>query len=205
VSYVSTVSEPPVRAKQDEVVAAPARRFLRSPPSWAVWSLLAVAGLLVWGWAVSFPFVWDDTNLIVKNPYLRHRGFLWQALQQDFWTLTNSPKPSGMYRPLVLWSYWLELRLWGPSPAGFHLTGVLLHLGNTGLVLALARRLGFGRGSAVVAALLFLFTPFRSKPLPTSLRARICWPAPGCCWAPWVGWAPGGSAGRRRWACCSGC
>jgi hypothetical protein len=196
VSYVSTVSEPPVRAKQDEVVAAPARRFLRSPPSWAVWSLLAVAGLLVWGWAVSFPFVWDDTNLIVKNPYLRHRGFLWQALQQDFWTLTNSPKPSGMYRPLVLWSYWLELRLWGPSPAGFHLTGVLLHLGNTGLVLALARRLGFGRGSAVVAALLFLFHPVQIEAV-ANIASRADLLASAGLLLGTLGWL---GTGWQRWA-----
>jgi tetratricopeptide (TPR) repeat protein len=44
------------------------------------------------------------------------------------------------YRPLLELSFWIDNLLWGMEPRMMHLENVLLHVANTGLVFALARR-----------------------------------------------------------------
>jgi hypothetical protein len=66
------------------------------------------------------------------------------------------------YRPLVFLSYALDWTNWGLDAAGFHLTNVLLHAGNTMLVYALARRVG-DAAVAGVAALVFALHPVNQE------------------------------------------
>jgi tetratricopeptide (TPR) repeat protein len=56
------------------------------------------------------------------------------------------------YYPLVFTSLWIDHRLFGLDPMGYHVVNVLLHLANAGLVLLLARRLAIP-GAGFVAAL----------------------------------------------------
>jgi hypothetical protein len=63
------------------------------------------------------------------------------------------------YRPLVSASFAFDLALWGLRPFGYHLTNVVLHAVATVGLLTLARALGLGHASAVLAALLFALHP----------------------------------------------
>jgi hypothetical protein len=58
------------------------------------------------------------------------------------------------YRPAGFVSFAIDWALWGARPAGYHVTSILLHLLNTWLVFALARRL-LSVEMAVLAAALF--------------------------------------------------
>ena len=62
------------------------------------------------------------------------------------------------YRPLAFLSHGADWELWGAQPIGFHLTNVLLHAANTGLVFAIGRRL-LSPLWACAAALLFGLHP----------------------------------------------
>jgi hypothetical protein len=62
------------------------------------------------------------------------------------------------YRPLTFLSHALDWEIWRMNAAGFHLTNVGLHAGNSVLVFALGRQLA-GRAMAVVAGLLFALHP----------------------------------------------
>ena len=64
------------------------------------------------------------------------------------------------YRPLAVLSFALDYKLWGlDTPAGWQLTNLLVHLGVTLGVYALARTLGLARWAATLAAAVFTLHP----------------------------------------------
>ena len=89
--------------------------------------------------------VWDDRILTNAEP-VRDVSGLWQI-----WFSPSAIGEEGHYWPLVYTTFWLEHKLWGYTPAGYHLVNVLLHLANTLLLWHLLRRLAMP-GAWVVAA-----------------------------------------------------
>lgn len=67
------------------------------------------------------------------------------------------------YRPLTNLTYWVDGRLWGDNPAGFHATNWLLHAAVTLLVFEVAAALGTGAWGAGIAGLLFAAHPMHTE------------------------------------------
>jgi protein O-mannosyl-transferase len=127
----------------------------------AVTLVVAAAALLAYAGTLAYEFVWDDTLLIQRSYQLHHWRDLWPALTAHFWAEVQ--ESSHYYRPLITLSFFLDVKLWGVNPLGFHLTNVLAHLGVSLAVLALARKL-VGHGIAAgAAALLFALHPLHSE------------------------------------------
>ena len=95
---------------------------------------------MLWG-----GFIWDD-NLCIKINVVRDVSGLWAI-----WFFPSAIEAEEHYWPLVYTTFWLEHKLWGFDPMGYHIVNVLLHLGNTLLVWHLMRRLAVP-GAWVVAA-----------------------------------------------------
>ena len=95
---------------------------------------------MLWG-----GFVWDD-DLFIKVDPVRDVSGLWQI-----WFSPSAIEKEGHYWPLVYTTFWLEHKLWGFDPTGYHIVNVLLHLANTLLVWHLVRRLAVP-GAWMVAA-----------------------------------------------------
>ena len=112
-----------------------------------VLAILAL-GLLV---AVSyFPatqagFVWDDEVFTSAEP-IRSVSGLWQI-----WFSPSDIPSEGHYWPIVYTTFWLEHKLWGFAPVGYHVVNILLHLVNTLLLWRLMLRLSVP-GAWVIAA-----------------------------------------------------
>ena len=110
--------------------------------------LVAVCYLpaMLWG-----GFVWDD-NLCIKVDPVRNVSGLWQI-----WFSPSDIEEEKHYWPLVYTTFWLEHKLWGFDPTGYHVVNVLLHLANTLLLWRLVRRLAVP--GAWVAAAVFAVHP----------------------------------------------
>ena len=109
-------------------------RGLARPGAPAVLAL----GLLVVGSylpAFSAGFVWDD-RIFTGARAVRDWSGLW-----SIWFSPSEIENEAHYWPLVYTTFWLEHKLWGYAPAGYHAVNVLLHLANTLLLWRLAGRL----------------------------------------------------------------
>jgi len=119
--------------------------------------LLAVA---VYATALPNGFVYDDWDLILTNSWLKSGPFL-DVLRLGYWE--GSRGGSFYYRPVVSLSYWIDHRLWGEWPPGYHLTNLLLHAGASLLLLALARRWLPSPRAALAAAAIFAVHPVHTQ------------------------------------------
>jgi tetratricopeptide (TPR) repeat protein len=77
---------------------------------------------------------WDDWKNIVLNPH--YRGFTWENLRWMF-----STTHMGHFQPLSWMTLALDYEIWGMMPFGYHLTNVVLHAANAGLVCVLCMSL----------------------------------------------------------------
>lgn len=116
-------------------------------PAWP-W-LLPVVALLLWLPALSGPFQFDDYNVIVDQPAVHSLQAWWRSLPG--------------IRPLLKLSYALNRSL-APDPFGFHLTNLLIHALNGGLLYAwLGRTCLLNRPAQLAATLLWFLHPAQTE------------------------------------------
>jgi protein O-mannosyl-transferase len=110
--------------------------------------LLAAATIVVYSPALRGGFLGDDELLITNNSLVRSpdglRQIWFTSSAVDYWPLTNT-------------SFWLEWRVWGLNPTGYHVTNLILHLVSMLLLWAILDLLGVP--GAFLAAFLFAIHP----------------------------------------------
>ncbi|MGA2280237.1 MAG: tetratricopeptide repeat protein [Verrucomicrobiota bacterium] len=121
----------------------------------AVLCLLLVAVTLVVYWPVTrCDFVnYDDSDYFFSNPHVL-AGLSPANLG---WAFTTGF--GGNWHPLTWLSLMLDASLFGPGPAGPHLTNLLFHLADTALVFLLFRRLTAANWRSAFVAALFALHP----------------------------------------------
>jgi tetratricopeptide (TPR) repeat protein len=94
---------------------------------WPVFSAAALVALLLYLPTLRYGFVWDDGVLILNNPSLDQTNPV-KLLTKGFW---NNPEVErgqadlSYYRPLTNLSLYVDRKVWGLRPAGYHLTNVV--------------------------------------------------------------------------------
>jgi hypothetical protein len=120
----------------------------KSFPSLAGSGVIFALALAFYWPAIHNGFIWDDSAMVTGNDLVKMAGglsYLWfSTVPVDYFPLTYS-------------SFWLEYRIWGPAPLGYHVTNILLHAGSAVLLWRLLARLKIP--GAFLAALLFLLHP----------------------------------------------
>ena len=135
----------------------------RARPRWLRELLLPAGVLLLLAFAAHAPalrggFVWDDDVYVTANPYLEDHAGL-----QSIWlrpgTILQAYPGRGIDAliPLTFTTLWLEHRLWGAEPVGYHAVNIAFHALAAALLWVLLRRLGVP--GAWLAAALFAVHP----------------------------------------------
>jgi len=119
-----------------------------SKRDWIFCLILAVITMLAYQPAWQGGFVWDDEPNIA-SPELRSLDGLRRIWFQ--------PRATQQYQPLHYSSSWLQQRLMGNSPTGYHFVNLLLHIGCVVLVLKILRFLRVP--GAELAAIIFALHP----------------------------------------------
>jgi len=100
--------------------------------TWWLALLLLVGTVLAYLPVWHAGLIWDDRGFIMDNPLIRRADGLWR-----FWFST---KPVDYY-PVTSTMWWIEWRLWGGNPMGYHVVNVLLHALGAVLLWRLLARL----------------------------------------------------------------
>jgi hypothetical protein len=82
-------------------------------------SLILIATCIAYLPALSGGFVWDD-EMYVTKPGLRTAACLWRIWFQ--------PQTTAQYYPVLYSAFWMQYKLWGDVPVGYHLVNLILHL-----------------------------------------------------------------------------
>jgi Flp pilus assembly protein TadD len=109
---------------------------------------LLAAVLLVYRPALHGAFLWDDKAHVTRADLRSWHG-LWRI-----WFDVGSTQ---QHYPLVHTAFWVQHRLWGDAPFGYHVVNVLMHFGVAALAAVALRRLAVP--GATLAAALFALHP----------------------------------------------
>lgn len=97
-------------------------------------------------------FVWDDDDYVTANPTLRSADGL-----RRIWL---EPGAVPQYYPLTFTSLWIDYRVWGEQPFGYHAVNLALHLGSAFLLWRIFSAWWNPRTAWILAAL-FASSPTR--------------------------------------------
>ncbi len=88
-------------------------------------SLIGLTAIVAYLPALQAGFIWDDDDYIENNVALQ----TWSGVLRIWSDPTSIPQ----WYPLVHTSFWIEYRLWGPDPLGYHINNLILHLASCGM------------------------------------------------------------------------
>jgi len=111
--------------------------------AWFVGALLMAVTFLAYLPVWRAGFIWDDDTLLLRNSGIQTPGALAELWKRDF--------------PLATTTLWLEWRLCGLNPLGYHLVNVLLHALSAVALWRVLTRLRIP--GAVIAAAIFAVHP----------------------------------------------
>jgi tetratricopeptide (TPR) repeat protein len=114
----------------------------------AAFLVLAAATFAAYWPALGAGFIWDDEGHVTR-PDLRSLAGLGRI-----WFRLGATQ---QYYPVLHSAFWIEHRLWGGSPLGYHLCNLVLHAVAAFLFFGLLRRLAVP--GALLAGLLFALHP----------------------------------------------
>ena len=98
---------------------------------WA-WAGIFLVTLAAYWPAINGGFIWDD-NEHVTRPALQSLRGLWRI-----WFELDATQ---QYYPVLHSAFWVEHRLWGDAPVGYHLVNILLHATAAWLFALILQRL----------------------------------------------------------------
>jgi len=118
------------------------------PPAWLLGFFLVTITVMAYQPVWHAGFIWDDDEFLTDNPVIKSANAL-----HRLWFTASTPD----YFPMTSSMLWVEWRLWGNHPLGYHLVNVLLHAFSAVLLWRVLQRLKIP--GALLAAAIFTLHP----------------------------------------------
>jgi Tfp pilus assembly protein PilF len=77
-------------------------------------------------------YIWDDADYVTANRLIQGNSTIF-----DIWFTHQTPQ----YYPITFSTFWLEHKIWGLDPRGYHAVNCVLHIANAVLLYFLMQRL----------------------------------------------------------------
>ncbi len=127
------------RSKSRPVVRAEDSRRFGALPAWQL-ALVGLVAILVYLPALRGGFIWNDADYVTRGELQSFAGL------GRIWFEVGATE---QYYPLLHSFFWLQHRLWGDAPFGYHLVNVLLHAGCAMLLAVVVARLFAPEGQKI--------------------------------------------------------
>jgi len=118
-------------------------------PGWMCAAIFLVTLAAYWP-ALNGGLLWDDAGHVTRPALQSVQGL------RRIWLELGATQ---QYYPVLHSAFWIEHRLWGDSPTGYHLINVFLHATAACLFGLALRKLGTSEGAAWLAAFIFALHP----------------------------------------------
>jgi protein O-mannosyl-transferase len=142
----------PLAATDAELSSGKSAEFMRLRAAPAI--LLAIVTFAVYFQVLRNPFAnYDDADYVLQNANVQH-GLNGATLR---WALTSTDHAN--WHPVTWLSHAADWELFGPNPAGHHLTSLLLHIANVVLLFFFLERVTQARLRSLAVAALFAVHP----------------------------------------------
>jgi len=125
-------------------------------PAWLMAGSLVLLTMALYWPATRCDFVNLDDDLYVTGNVPVQNGLAWESIK---WAWLNPVAAN--WHPLTVLSHMVDCQVFGLKPWGHHLTSVLLHALNAGLVFALLRQMTGATWRSLLVAALFAVHPLR--------------------------------------------
>lgn len=112
-------------------------------------AVLLIATVIVYLPSLRAGFIMDDNAMLTDNPLIAAADGIGR-----FW---YTAQPANFFGPVTASTLWIEWRLWGLNPVGYHATNLVFHCAEVLLLWGILRRLRLP--GAWLAALLFAVHP----------------------------------------------
>ena len=164
--------------------------------TWLLGAALLALTLAVYACSFGNGFVWQDDKFVYENALLAQRGFV--GLYAIWFESGATPQ----YSPLVFTSYWIEYRLWGLDPTGYHIVSVLLHAASAMLIWRVLVRMKV-HGAWMIAAV-FAVHPVMVESVAWAAERKnvlslLFYAASLRCWMSYCPLGEDRRTSRRRW------
>lgn len=106
------------------------------------------------------PFIWDDIYLVSENLHIKNLSYIPRLFFENVYHQEMIGK---FYRPVLMGSFAFDYHLWGADPFGYHISNILIHLGNALLVYGLIRLIFRREFLAFLTAMLFVLHPVQTE------------------------------------------
>lgn len=151
---------------------------------------------------VLFDFAYDDSYLILLNPWMASWKGIGTAFTHSFWAFLDFPRAADYYRPLVMTFFALIRHTAGAAPAWFHLGAIAVHLVAVYLTYQLARELTNDGTMAALAAAIFGLHPTKLESVAwiSGVSDSLCVVFVLACVLVYLRWKKSGAAGHVPWS-----
>ncbi|MCP5047056.1 MAG: hypothetical protein GY940_07775 [bacterium] len=120
--------------------------------------VILVLNVLLYMGTVNYDFLKDDFRLIVENSRIKDFDAFWESMGAKFFAFPDFPYLH-YWRPMTLFTFYLDYQLWGLHPPGYHLFNIIINGLNGVLVLLLFYMIMGKTGYAFMVALFFTVHP----------------------------------------------